>query len=364
MTQSTRELAPGPARPAVNITPLATVERERRLPRPGQVRVAEGREVNFADVVAATPRRHHIVILDIAQSLGLPPKVARQALRVRAKDRVEQGDVLAEYRRGPFRRRVVAPHRGRVLGVDAQARLLLRIGMEWDEVRAGLNGQVVRVLEPWGVVVRAEGSYIEGLWGNGQVAAGLLRPLTARRSAPVDEEDLGLEHRGVVGVAGYCLDPRVLDRAEELSFRGLVVGGMGHACLERARRVSFPVLVTDGFGPVSMSEEAFRLLTSAEGRSAVVLAEPWDQVNGARPCVMLDLPHISQAERVLPAEQLLAGQTVRVLHATRPDLVGTLLTSQPRWERLPNGLKALVVDVRLRSGQRMAVPIVNIEILR
>ena len=364
MTQGTQELIPGPARPAVNIVPLALVERERRLPRPGQVRVAEGREVTFAEVVAATPRRHKVILLDIARLLGVDPAQARQALRVRAKDRVEKGDVLAELRRGLTRRRVLAPQRGRVMGVDAQARLLLRVGIEWDEVLAGLNGRVARVLEPWGAVIRAEGSYIEGVWGNGQVAAGLLRPLTARRTAPVDEEDLGLEHRGAVGVAGYCTDPQVLARAEDLSFRGLVVGGLSHACLEQARRVSFPVLVTDGFGPVPMNEEAFRLLSSAEGRSAVVLAEPWDQDFGARPCVMLDLPHITQAERVTPGESLLVGQTVRILSATQPDQVGTLLSSMPRWERLPNGLKALVVDVRLRSGQHIIAPIVNIEILR
>ncbi len=364
MTQGTQELTPGPPRPVRHIMPLARVERERRLPRPGQVRVAEGREVTFAEVIAATPKRHRVLIVDLARALGLAPKQVRQAIKVRARDRVEKGDILAEWRRGLVRRRVTAPQRGRVMGVDARGRLLLRVGIEWEEVRAGLNGLVARVLEPWGAVIRAEGSYIEGVWGNGQVAAGLLRPLTARRNSPVDEDDLGLEHRGVVGVAGYCVNPKVLARAEELSFRGLIVGGLSHACLEAAREASFPVLVTDGFGPTPMSEEAFRLLTSAEGRSAVVLAEPWDQVHGARPCVMLDLPHISQAEMVRPGEPLLPGQNVRVLDPFHPGQTGALLSSTPRWERLPNGMKAQVVDVRLRNGQRVTVPIVNIEILR
>jgi len=364
MTQSTQELIPGPVRPAVNIVPLARVERERRLPRPGQVRVVEGREVTFADVIAATPRRHHILLLDIARMLDVSPEEARAALRVQAKDRVEKGDVLAEIRRGLKRRRVVAPQRGRVMGIDRQARLLLRVGVDWDEIRAGLNGRIIRVIESWGAVVRAEGSYVEGMWGNGRISAGLLRPLTTRRTMPVDEEDLGLEHRGMVGVAGYCIDPVVLERAEELSFRGLIVGGLSYECLSRARKVSFPILVTDGFGPVPMNEEAFRLLTSAEGRSAVVLAEPWDQELGLRPCVMLDLPHITQTEQILAGEHLLPGQTVRILSATQPDQVGTVLSSQPRWEILPHGLRTLVVDVRLRNGEHVAVPIVNIEILR
>jgi len=364
MTHVTQELTPGPVRPTVHVAPLALVERERRLPRPGEVRVSEGREVTFAEVIAATPRRHRVLLLDIARALDVPPAKARKALRVQARDRVEKGDVLAELRRGLIRQRVVAPRRGRVMGIDARARLLLRVAVEWEEVRAGLNGKIVRVREPWGAVVRAEGSYIEGVWGNGKVAAGLLRPLTSSRSAPVEEEDLGLEHRGVVGVAGYCLDPLVLDRAADLSFRGLVLGGMTHACLLRAQTVDFPVLVTDGFGPVPMNEEAFRLMASAEGRSAVVLAEPWDHELGARPCVMLDLPHISQADRAATGEAMLPGQTVRILSATQPGQVGTLLSSTPRWQILANGLKALVVDVRLRTGQHVVVPIVNIEILR
>ncbi len=364
MTQGTRELTPGPARPTVNIMPLARVERERRLPRPGRVKVVEGHEVTFSEVVAETPRRARLLVLDIARLLGVSPEQARKALRVRARDRVEKGDILAEIRRGLRRRKVTAPQRGRVLGVDARARLLLRVGIEWERVRAGLNGLIARVIEPWGVVVRAEGSYVEGIWGNGALGAGPLRPLTARRSSPVDAEDLGLEHRGVIGVAGFCLDPKVMERGAELSLRGLILGGISHDCLTAARQAPFAVVVTDGFGPVPMNEEAFRLLSSAEGRNAVLLAEPWDLQWGTRPCIMLNLPRVTQAERVLFGEALLVGQRVRIASPTQIEQIGTVLSPQPRWEHLPNGLRAQVVDVRLRSGQRLTVPIANIEILR
>ncbi|NPA06658.1 MAG: hypothetical protein GXO54_04555 [Chloroflexi bacterium] len=350
--------------PTVNYLPLGSVARARRLPRPGYLRVAQDQNVDYDTVVARTQARYQVRLLDLRRLLGTQDiKAIQRALRVRPRDRVEKGTLIAVLRRGLVPRKVYSPVRGRVLRLDAQGVLLILTKVQWYNLRAGFPGVVTNVFEPWGVTVLAHGLYLEGVWGNGRLGAGTFRVVTDQPRGALAEDDLDVDVRGQVLLAGRCDQPDLLSRLADLGVQGLVVGTLDATCVEPARRASFPVLSIDGFGDAGLNERAFQLLRDRSG-TVTVLAEPWDRRLAARPALLLETPPTGQRVTAAPAATLRPGQTVRLLRAPYQGELGTVLSLQPRWGRLPNGVQAWGVDVRLRSGVHVFIPVINLVIVR
>ncbi|NPA26113.1 MAG: hypothetical protein GXO36_00720 [Chloroflexi bacterium] len=350
--------------PAVNALALGSVYRPRRLPRPGYIRVTQDQPVTYDTIVARTQARYRVHLLDLRRLLGLSDvRAIRKALKVKPRDRVEKGALLAEVRRGLFRRRVYSPVRGRVLRLDGQGVLILLTRVEWFDLWAGFNGVVSDLFEPWGVTIATEGLYVEGVWGNGRIAAGDLRVLARQPRDLLQEENLDVEIRGQVLVTGWCNQPDLLPRLTDLGVQGLVLGTMDATCVSAAQSVPYPVLSLDGFGDAGLNPRALALLRERTG-TVTVLAEPWDRTLATRPALLMDTPPSGQPVPAAPAEALRPGLTVRLLRAPYQGETGTVLSLQPYWNRLPNGIQAFGVDVRLRSGEHVFFPLANLEIVR
>jgi hypothetical protein len=57
------------------------------------------------------------------------------------------------------------------------------------------------------------------------------------------------------------------------------------------------------------------------------------------------------------------GTTVRLTRAPYLGAVGTVAALPSGVVRFPNGVRAPAVDVRLESGERVTVPVANVEVL-
>lgn len=347
--------------PVTHIMPMAMVRRERLLPVPGRVVVRKGQKISATDVIAEARLAPEHMVLDLTRGLGVSAEVADRHIQCQPGARVAQGDLLA----GPVgiaKRVIRAPKDGRVV-LCGEGQILMELDAPPYELRSGLSGTVLDLVDSRGAIVEAIGALIQGVWGNGRIDFGLMYPLTKSPDDEITERQLDVSMRGSIILGGHCRSKDVLRTAAELPLRGLILSSMDASLVSIAARMRFPVILLEGFGKMPMNPAAFRLLTTNERREVAINAEPWDRYRGHRPELVISLPASGEQTLAKDTEVFTAGQRVRIVRAPHAGQTGSLLTVRAGLSRLPSGVSARAADVRLEDGQNVVVPLANLEVL-
>jgi hypothetical protein len=331
------------------------------MPAGGRIIARRGQQVQPADIVAEAMVRPEHLLLDIGRGLGLPSVDADHYIQRRAGDEVGEGDVIA----GPvgIARRVVRTPRSGTVVVAGGGQVLLELEGLFTELKAGYTGVVADIIGDRGVVIEAQGSLIQGVWGNGKINYGLLKIIARAPDEVVTSAMMDVSLRGSVVMACYCNDERVLTSAEELPIRGMILGSMDSALVPVAMNVSYPILVIEGFGNLPMNQDAFSILTSSSMREVSINAEQWDRIINIRPEAVITLPGGVQPVVSNESTAFTIGQTVRVVSPPYKSMVGTLTNLLPGFSVLPSGIRAQAAGVRLLNGDTVQVPLANLEVI-
>ncbi len=348
-------------RPARHIQHQAQLRIKRLLARPGEVVVQAGRTVAPDDLVARRARRYELRAIPVSRMLRVPPKEVPKHLTCRPGQRVERQEVLAERKALLFRRRVVAPTEGVVLGLlDGQ--LLLQRTLEEERVVAGLQGEVEETLPPYGASILAYGVFLEGVWGNGRTDVGTLVLLPEWFHTPLNQEHFNLELRGAV-VAGLTVtDANALEQARSVAVQGLLVAHLPPRLLETARAMPYPILVLEGFRDEPFPPAARQLLEALDRQDVVLCADPPRRDLGTWPWLFVPREAHQVATPVREGEPLQPGTRVRILrgpHRGREAQVEDLESSP---YVLPSGFQGYVVKLRL-DQEVVHVPLTNVEVI-
>jgi hypothetical protein len=347
--------------PITHFLPLTTVTRKRILPCDGRILVKVGQKVFPTDVVAETYVDHKHVILDIVQGLRVSLRKAAFLIKVKKGQKVTAGEVVAETS-GLFAREVTAPVEGLVVAVGG-GKVVLETGGTKLAVLAGMPGVVTEILAERGVVIRATGSLIQGLWGNGHIDIGVMMSAMDKPDEVFDPNRLDVSIRSSIILGGIVDNPAVFKNATALPVRGLILASMAPALLPLAAQMPFPVMLIDGFGRKPMNSVAYKLLSTNIKREVTLNAVAGDRLSGDRPEVFISLPVTQEPPEPHEVETFIPNQTVRVVSLTGPALIGTLLKLDLAPTSLPNGLRVKTAEVQLENGQQIRVPLTNLEVL-
>ncbi len=349
--------------PQTVISPLTIIQKTRHLPAPGDILVREGDRVEPVQVIGRALVPGEFRIVNIAQALGVPRRTIRRYLKVKAGEEVRRGDVLAV--RGGLSRRVCrAPIEGTVTGIGG-GRLIIEAPPEIVEVRAGCPGVVREVIPQRGVVIQISGALIQGVWGNNQQGFGVLRLLTEVREKPLRERLIDASCRGTIIIAGVLGDAEALDQAVEMQVRGIIVGGLAPELLEKATDAPLPIVATEGIGTMPMSPRKFQLLSTYNGREAILDGQFACDRTLLRPEIIVPLP----AERGtgpldLPDAALKVGDIVRIVRSPYTGLTGTVTDLLPV-ARIATGGRFPAARVTIPGGEEpLIIPVFNLEVIR
>lgn len=347
--------------PVYHVLPLTAIERERILPIDGNVLVKVNQKVNANDVIAEASWSREHKLVDIARALGVSTSQADRLLRVKVGDEVSEGSELA-VGSGFMPRSVLAPCDGRVV-VTGGGQVLIAAGDASLTLKAGLNGTVVQVIPNRGAVIRAVGALIQGRWGNGRIETGMMVSLGETPDEVLTASHMDVSLRGSILLGGFLRDAEALRAAGELALRGLILSSISPALLSLAMQMNFPILSIEGFGQIPMNAAASKLLFSNVKREVTINAEAFDRYTGKRPEIVIPLPVTQEPPLPREVDALAPGQTVWIRRPPHAGAIGTLENLRSGLTILPSGLRAPAAEVRLENGERILVPLVNMEIV-
>jgi hypothetical protein len=304
--------------------------------------------------------------VDVSRALRVGRDRADRYVLKSAGDNVQANEVIAAH--GGLLGRLRAGCRSPVDGQVIEVRnglILIAAAESTFELAAHIKGQVTNVMPSRGVVISAAGALIQGVWGSGGEADGVLKLVVENPQRPIRARSIDVSCQGTIVVGGRILDENTLEQAVEARVRGIVAGSVDANLIPFLQALPFPILITEGFGNLSISEPAFGLLHSNMGREAMLNADIQTRWGARRPEVLIPLRADDAAPPDSPAPRALeVGDLVRV---ARPPHLGTLGTvvalpklPQPTesGDRLPSAL------VEMDGAEEpVAIPLANLEII-
>ena len=343
------------------VVPYCRVSLERLLPFPGEVLVEPGQRVEPMDVVGRAHVPSQIRILHVAQRLSIAEEDLQKYLLKGPGERVEEGEVMATVGRWPFRRLYRAPAEGRIVD-EAHGRLLLEISPSIYELRAYLKGVVTQVVSSRGVAIETSGAIMEGAWAIGGDAFGVLKMSGEAPEGRLVREAIDMGYHGAIVVVESWATKEGLGKAEEIGVRGVILGSLPSSLVGFVSSLSFPVMIMEGFGEIPMSRPVFSLLQQHAGREACMASGLPYGVRLLRPQVIIPFLRGEEAPRG-ESPALEKGRLVRLVREPYLGKVGYVASLPPQKRRVEWGVEVEGVEVDLEEGERVFVPLANLELL-
>lgn len=359
-----------------------TMHRTRRvLPIPGEVLVNVGDTVDARDIVAQTFMPGDVHPLNMSNLLSMPPSDVHECMLKKEGDTVKPGEAIARTKGifGMFRSEYKSKVEGTIETVsDVTGQVIIRGAPQPVQVRAYLTGKVVEVIPSEGVVVEAEVTFIQGIFGIGGEAFGPIRMACKNFDQELTGELITPDMKGAVIVGGARVTDEAIEKAVKVGAAAVIAGGMDDqdlrdflgydlgVAITGSERVGLTVVITEGFGDIHMAERTYKLLAACEGQDASVNGATQIRAGVMRPEIVIPLSKeqlASETESHFEPGQLTLGRPVRVIRDPYFGLIGEVsdLPSDPHV--LGSGSKARVLEVKFDSGETAIIPRANVELI-
>ena len=213
--------------PGLKVAPNIRIRKDRRLPLQGEVLFKVGDRVHAQDIIARTDLPGKVYPLNLANALGVSPEGLEANMVVGEGGRIEQGGLLARTNGffGFFKSEFQSPVTGTVESISrVTGQVILQAEPIPVEMNAYISGEVVEVLPQEGVVVEADGAFVQGIFGLGGEVYAPIHPLAKDPAQTIDAADINASHRGKILIGGGFLTLGGMERAIEVGAAGVVTG--------------------------------------------------------------------------------------------------------------------------------------------
>jgi hypothetical protein len=352
----------------------------RLLPITGQVLVKPGERVQARQVVAQTLMPGDVIPLNLAKLLSMPPADVPECMLKKQKERVVVGEVLARTKGifGMMRSEYKSPSAGTIETISSvTGQVLLRGEPTPLQSCAYLSGTVVELIPNEGCVIEADVALVQGIFGIGGEAYGLIRRACSRHDQELTPDLIREDMKDSIIIGGARVTHEALGRAKTLGAAAIVTGGINDDDLERflgysigvaitgSEQAGLTLILTEGFGPIAMAERTFNLLASHEGHDASVNGATQIRAGVMRPEIVIPRSGAEQSasQTTQQISYLDVGMPVRAIRDPYFGMLGTVSALPHEPAVLASGSKARVVVVKFASGESAIIPRANVELI-
>ncbi len=367
--------------PGLKVSEHAHIVKLRRLPLKGQVVAAKGDQVKAETVVARTELPGNVQPIKAASVLGVHQADLMDVMLKTEGDSVARDEVIATSKSffGLFKSHCKSPCDGVIENISTvTGQVIIREPPIPVEVNAYIDGIITEVLTNEGVVVEAEGAFIQGIFGVGGETHGDLAIATDDPSRPLTAEYLKPEHRGRIVIGGSLVEIECINKARQLGILGLVVGGIDDSDLRALlgydlgvaitghENLGVTVVVTEGFGQMAMAHRTFELFRKFAGRKVSINGATQIRAGVMRPeiCIPLGPPAEAVGSRAQEdSKGLVIGSPVRVIRMPHFGALGEVVELPPELHQVESEAKVRILRVRFQDGSEAILPRANVEMI-
>ncbi len=366
--------------PGLRVTERTHIVKTRRLPLKGQVVAKKGDAVQAETVVARTELPGNVQPVKAASILGVHQADLPSVMLKKEGERVAKDEVIALSKSffGLMKNSCKSPCEGTIESISAvTGQVILREPPLPVEVDAYIDGVVTETLPGEGVVVEAEGAFIQGIFGVGGETCGVLELALHDPAKALEPEMLKPEHAGKVVVGGAQLGIESIRRAQQLGIKALVAGGLDDAVLKQllgydlgvaitgSEQLGLTVVVTEGFGRMTIANRTFALLEKFAGRRVSVNGATQIRAGVMRPEIVIPMggPRADAETQSVENLGLTVGSPVRVIRMPRFGSLGEVVDLPPELQTVESEAKVRVLRVRFPDGAVETLPRANVEMI-
>jgi len=367
--------------PGLKVLEYTELKKQRRLPLPGKILVNQGQKVSAEEVVAKTDLPGNVQTLNIAGLLGILPDEIEEAMLKKEKDKVAKDEIVAQSKGffGLFKSQVRSPIDGVIESVSKiTGQVILREPPIPVEVIAYIDGEVVEIIKNEGVVIKTNGSFIQGIFGIGGETIGTLEIAVDGPDQVLTAKDIDEKFSGKVIIGGSLINFDALQKAREIGVKGVVVGGIEDQDLKKfmgydigvaitgSENVGLTLIATEGFGRLKMAHRTFQLLKSLRGKKASINGATQIRAGVMRPEVIVPLDSASGKKRtsdISAGTGLEVGMKVRIIREPYFGLIGKVVNLPVELAKVETEAMVRVLEVELEDKTKVTLPRANVEII-
>ena len=368
--------------PGLKVVAKTVIRKRRVLPLKGEVLVQKGQDVKAEDVVAKTDLPGNVYPLNVANLLGIVPEDIEHFMRKQQGEEVAEDELIAETKGffGLFKSSCTSPADGFVENVSkVTGQVLIRGTPIPVAVNSYIDGRIAEVFENEGVVVETAGAFVQGIFGIGGEACGVVRMACESPRDVIDHGSIPDDCNGQVLVGGAYVTSDAIKSAIQRGAKGIVVGGLGDKDLREflgydigvaitgSEQLGLTLVVTEGFGEINMADSTFGILRSNAGKRASINGATQIRAGVLRPEVIIPLD-LADDQAVLAEEEkssvgLQVGSEIRVIREPYFGKLGKVTSLPPELQELETESKVRVLEVEFSDGSRTVLPRANVEMI-
>ena len=332
-------------------------------------------------VVAKTDLPGGVQTVNVVNQLGLTPDEIHEYMLKKEGDPVEENEPIAANK--PllglsFLKTVVrSPIKGFVERVsETTGQVILREPPVPVEIRAYVDGTVVKVIPNEGVVMEATATFIQGIFGIGGEANGELLVVVGSPDEELSERLVKPEHKGKILVGGSLVTAGAFKKAREYGVVGVVAGGFHDkdlrdvlgkdlgVAITGTENLGTTLVITEGFGSIPMAQKSFDVLRSRQGERASISGATQIRAGVIRPEIIIPFKAGEEGASDAAAEKdksLKPGDPVRVIREPYFGEIGRVKSLPHELAKVGSETKVRILEVDFGDGKGVVIPRANVE---
>lgn len=367
--------------PSLQISASTKISKTRELPLPGKVLVQIGELVQASAPVLSAELPGELVILRMADRLGVEPEDVCREFREKIGSEITTGQLLCEVKTffGLFTSALKSPLSGVIeFFTETNAHLGIRKSSVPITVSAYIDGVVTEIQEGKSVTVSTDAAFLQGVFGVGGECRGKIVPLDVDPHTVVSAQHIRtspLELSGAVLIGGSQFELEALREAAQRKISALITGSIesqtlydfvGHqigVSITGDELTPFSLIITEGFGKLPISKRVTEFAAKFSGKMASVSGATQVRAGALRPEVIISHSSPSSEQELSHTNTLATSQRVRLIRVPYFGAMGhvTKLPTEPIV--IPTGAKVRVLNVTLDDGREVVVPRANVELV-
>ena len=365
--------------PGLKVLKSSIIDKNRRLPIKGEVRKKVGDNVLPDDIVAKTNLPGNVQIIKVASQLNIGPADILEALKVSQGEQIKKGQLLAQTRGlfGLFKSEIFSPIDGTIESIsDVTGQIIMREAPIPVEIDAYTSGIVKDIIPEEGVIIETKAAFIQGIFGIGGEARGIIEIIVQDRNDEITTEMLNSSQKGKVIVGGGFIGLEAFKKAISLNISGIVIGGFNYYDLKEilgynlgvaitgSEDINTSLIVTEGYGHIKMSRGTFSLLKENENNFCSINGATQIRAGVIRPEIVIPIKEDSSksVKESKIGKGIVIGSLVRVIRAPFFGLMGKVTELPSKLQKMESETLVRVAKINV-GDQDIIIPRSNLEMV-